>query len=44
MSYLDEVVRFIQTNTEGVQLGATSEEYSDPFTGKLACISKIDVA
>ena len=32
MSYLDQVVQFIQQNTSGVNLSTTSE-YSDPFTG-----------
>ncbi|KAL5532810.1 LUB1 [Sanghuangporus sanghuang] len=32
MSYLDQVVQFIQQNTSGVSLSTTSE-YSDPFTG-----------
>ena len=33
MSYLDEVVRFIEKNTEGVSLGGGGG-YSDPFTGR----------
>ncbi|TRM58573.1 WD40-repeat-containing domain protein [Schizophyllum amplum] len=32
MHHLDEVAQFIQTNTTGVSLGASSE-YVDPFTG-----------
>ncbi|TFY60426.1 hypothetical protein EVJ58_g5154 [Rhodofomes roseus] len=32
MSYLDEVVRFIEKNTGGVSLGG-GPQYSDPFTG-----------
>ena len=34
MSYLDEVVRFIEKNTSGVNL-SSGNEYSDPFTGEL---------
>jgi hypothetical protein len=34
MSYLDEVVRFIEKNTAGVSLGGGGAEYSDPYTGK----------
>jgi phospholipase A-2-activating protein len=34
LSYLDEVVRFIEKNTSGVKIGG-SGEYQDPFTGKL---------
>ncbi|KAJ7578487.1 phospholipase A-2-activating protein [Mycena floridula] len=33
LTYLDEVVRFIESNTEGVKLGAANEDYVDPFTG-----------
>ncbi len=33
MSYLDEVVRFIEKNTAGVSLGGGSDSYVDPFTG-----------
>ncbi|KAF9014025.1 phospholipase A-2-activating protein [Cyathus striatus] len=32
LSYIDEVVKFIEKNTSGVNLG-TAEEYMDPFTG-----------
>ncbi|KAJ3722797.1 phospholipase A-2-activating protein [Lentinula guzmanii] len=32
LSYIDQVVNFIETNTAGVQLGS-NEEYVDPFTG-----------
>ena len=35
MSYIDQVVKFIEQNTAGVQLGTGGAEYSDPFTGKL---------
>lgn len=34
LSYLDEVVRFIEKNTAGVSIGTGSDEYVDPFTGK----------
>jgi phospholipase A-2-activating protein len=37
MTYLDEVVKFIEKNTSGVNIGAGSEEYVDPFTGLFAC-------
>ncbi|PWN38063.1 PFU-domain-containing protein, partial [Meira miltonrushii] len=30
--YLDQVVKFIETNTEGVQLGA-ADQFRDPYTG-----------
>ncbi|KAI0345275.1 phospholipase A-2-activating protein [Trametopsis cervina] len=33
LSYLDEVVRFIEKNTAGVSVGPSSGEYQDPFTG-----------
>jgi phospholipase A-2-activating protein len=33
MSYLDEVVRFIEKNTAGVSLGGGGGQYSDPYTG-----------
>ncbi|KAH9854795.1 WD-40 repeat-containing protein [Lenzites betulinus] len=33
LSYLDEVVRFIEKNASGVTLGAPSQQYSDPYTG-----------
>ena len=33
MGYIDEVVRFIEKNTAGVNLSA-SNEFVDPFTGK----------
>ncbi|TFK76208.1 phospholipase A-2-activating protein [Pluteus cervinus] len=32
-TYIDEVVRFIEKNTSGVNIGAASEDYVDPFTG-----------
>lgn len=32
LSYIDQVVNFIETNTSGVSLGA-NREYVDPFTG-----------
>ena len=33
LSYLDEVVRFIEKNTAGVSLGGGGTQYSDPYTG-----------
>ncbi|TCD70923.1 hypothetical protein EIP91_000829 [Steccherinum ochraceum] len=33
LTYLDEVVKFIEKNTAGVSLGSGSNDYSDPFTG-----------
>jgi phospholipase A-2-activating protein len=32
-NYIDEVVRFIEKNTAGVNLGSDSD-YVDPFTGQ----------
>jgi phospholipase A-2-activating protein len=32
-NYIDEVVKFIEKNTAGVNLGA-SNDYVDPYTGK----------
>lgn len=31
--YMDEIVRFIETNTGGVTLGGSGNEYVDPYTG-----------
>lgn len=33
MSYLDEVVRFIEKNAAGVSLGGGGDQYNDPYTG-----------
>ncbi|PWN43180.1 PFU-domain-containing protein [Ceraceosorus guamensis] len=33
MSYLDQVVKFIESNTEGKTLGQGASEYVDPYTG-----------
>ncbi|KAJ2927584.1 hypothetical protein H1R20_g9510, partial [Candolleomyces eurysporus] len=33
MTYIDQVVKFIETNTAGVNLGSGNDEYRDPFTG-----------
>ncbi|KAF9032122.1 PFU-domain-containing protein [Hymenopellis radicata] len=33
LSYIDEVVKFIERNTSGVNLGSGADEYVDPFTG-----------
>lgn len=32
MSYIDQVVQFIEKNTSGVKLGS-GDEYVDPYTG-----------
>ena len=36
LSYLDEVVRFIEKNTAGVNIGGGNNQYVDPYTGKSA--------
>lgn len=33
LSYIDEVVKFIEKNTSGVNIGTGGEEYVDPYTG-----------
>jgi phospholipase A-2-activating protein len=33
LTYIDEVVKFIEKNTAGVNIGGGGDEYSDPFTG-----------
>ncbi|KAF6763887.1 phospholipase A-2-activating protein [Ephemerocybe angulata] len=33
LTYIDQVVKFIETNTAGVAIGTGNEEYRDPFTG-----------
>lgn len=33
LSYLDEVVRFIEKNTQGVNLASGTNDFVDPFTG-----------
>ncbi|KAI0063399.1 phospholipase A-2-activating protein [Artomyces pyxidatus] len=33
MSYLDQVVQFIEKNTAGVNIGTGGDEYVDPYTG-----------
>ncbi|KAF5330954.1 hypothetical protein D9619_005411 [Psilocybe cf. subviscida] len=33
LTYIDEVVKFIEKNTSGVNIGTSGEEYVDPFTG-----------
>lgn len=35
LSYLDEVVRFIEKNTAGATLGSSGEQFADPYTGTL---------
>lgn len=34
LTYLDETVKFIESNTSGVELGQGSSEFVDPYTGK----------
>ena len=34
LTYIDEVVKFIEKNTAGVNIGTGGEEYVDPYTGK----------
>lgn len=38
LTYLDEVVKFIEKNTEGVKLGGGSE-FVDPYTGQERLVS-----
>ncbi|KAG5715692.1 Phospholipase A-2-activating protein [Termitomyces sp. T112] len=33
LTYIDEVVKFIEKNTAGASIGTGSEEYVDPYTG-----------
>ncbi|KAG5638990.1 hypothetical protein H0H81_008211 [Sphagnurus paluster] len=33
LTYIDEVVKFIEKNTAGVKIGTGGEEYVDPYTG-----------
>jgi phospholipase A-2-activating protein len=33
LTYIDEVVKFIEKNTSGINIGSGGEEYVDPFTG-----------
>lgn len=33
LSYIDEVVKFIEKNTSGVNIGTGGEDYVDPYTG-----------
>ncbi|KAG6909638.1 hypothetical protein DXG01_016420 [Tephrocybe rancida] len=33
LTYIDEVVKFIEKNTTGVNIGTGGEEYVDPYTG-----------
>jgi phospholipase A-2-activating protein len=33
LTYIDEVVKFIEKNTAGVNIGTGGDEYVDPFTG-----------
>lgn len=34
LTYLDETVKFIESNTSGVELGQGSSEFVDPYTGE----------
>ena len=34
LTYVDEVVKFIEKNTAGVNIGTGGEDYVDPYTGK----------
>jgi hypothetical protein len=33
LTYIDEVVKFIEKNTAGVNIGTGGEDYVDPYTG-----------
>lgn len=35
LSYIDEVVKFIEKNTSGVNIGTGGEDFVDPYTGNL---------
>lgn len=35
LSYLDEVVKFIEKSTAGVNIGTGGDQFVDPFTGEL---------
>lgn len=39
MTYIDEVVKFIEKNTAGVNIGTGGEDYVDPYTGEKVIIS-----
>ncbi|KZS90036.1 phospholipase A-2-activating protein [Sistotremastrum niveocremeum HHB9708] len=39
LSYIDQVVQFIETNTSGVTLGDSSSQYVDPYTGASRYVS-----
>ena len=38
LTYIDEVVKFIEKNTAGVNIGTGGDEYVDPFTGDLSSV------
>jgi phospholipase A-2-activating protein len=38
LTYVDEVVRFIEKNTAGVNIGTGGNEFVDPFTGNMFCV------
>ena len=33
LTYVDDIVRFIEKNTAGVNIGTGGNEYIDPYTG-----------
>lgn len=39
LNYIDEVVKFIEKNTAGVNIGTGGEDYVDPYTGDKIIIS-----
>ena len=43
MSYLDEVVKFIEKNAAGVSLGAGGGQYNDPYTGTDSSGARVEV-
>lgn len=38
LTYLDEVVKFIEKNVSGVNISGGNSQYVDPFTGALLCL------
>ena len=34
LTYIDEVAKFIEKNTSAVNIGASNEQYVDPYTGE----------
>lgn len=45
LSYIDQVVQFIEKNTASVNIGGANTQFVDPYTGKcsmpLACVDKL---